>query len=92
MEFIAYSVGGEAGHEDVAFLPYAIRFVASEFTVYSEDDWIDTKLLLEYDYEDRTDIKIKENWYQIRICLLSRKEGKSRNFRIWGEWIECVFS
>ena len=64
---IAYSVGGEAGHEDVAFLGYAIRFGASEFIVYSEDDRIDTKLLLEYDYEDRTDVKIKENWYRIRI-------------------------
>ncbi|WP_349948381.1 hypothetical protein ABFV83_08080 [Lacrimispora sp. BS-2] len=63
----AFSVGGEAGHEDVAFLQYAIRFGASEFMVYSEDDRIDTKLLMEYDYEDRTDIRIKENWYRIRI-------------------------
>jgi hypothetical protein len=64
---IAYSIGGEGGHEDVAFLQYAIRFGASEFIVYSEDDRIDTKLLMEYDYEDRTDIRIKENWYRIRI-------------------------
>lgn len=64
---IAYSVGGEAGHEDVAFLQYAIRFGASEFIVYSEDEWIETKLLLEYDYDQRTDVEIKENWYRIRI-------------------------
>lgn len=62
-----YSVGGEPGHEDVAFLQYAIRFGASEFIVYSEDEHIDTKLSLEYEYEDRTDKKIRENWFLIRI-------------------------
>lgn len=64
---IAYSAGGKKGHEDVAFLQYAIRFGASEFIVYSEDENIETNLLLEYDYDQRTDVKIKENWYRIRI-------------------------
>ncbi len=63
----AYSVGGPAGHEDVAFLQYEIRFGASEFIVYSEDEQIDTDLLLEYDDKDRTDKRIKENWYRIII-------------------------
>ena len=63
----AYSAGGKKGHEDVAFLQYAIRFGASEFIVYSEDEQIETNLLLEYDYDQRTDVKIKENWYRIRI-------------------------
>lgn len=66
-EGIAYSVGGQNGHEDVAFLQYAIRFGASEFIVYSEDEQIETNLLLEYDYDQRTDVKIKENWYRINI-------------------------
>ncbi len=66
-EGIAYSAGGRKGHEDVAFLQYAIRFGASEFIVYSEDEQIETNLLLEYDYDQRTDVKIKENWYRINI-------------------------
>ena len=66
-EDIAYSVGGKKGHEDVAFLQHAIRFGASEFIVYSEDEQIETNLLLEYEYDQRTDVKIKENWYRIRI-------------------------
>ncbi len=67
MEGIVYSVGGKKGHEDVAFLQYAIRFGASEFIVYSEDEQIETNLLLEYDYNQRSDVKMKENWYRIRI-------------------------
>lgn len=66
-EDMAYSVGGKKGDEDVAFLQYAIRFGASEFIVYSEDEEIETNLLLEYDYDQRTDVKIKENWYRINI-------------------------
>lgn len=48
-------------------MQYAIRFGASELIVYSEDGRIDTKLLLEYNIEDRTNAEIKENWYRIRI-------------------------
>lgn len=48
-------------------MQYAIGFGTSEFIVYSEDGRIDTKLLLEYNNEDRTDAEIKENWYRIRI-------------------------
>lgn len=67
VKYDVHSIGGESGHEDVAFLQYEIRFGAAEFIVYSEDDRIETELLLEYDSESRTDKKIKENWYRIRI-------------------------